>query len=83
MTALRVVLTVEQLWQPVPGGSGTYIRELTRELAGRYDAPRQILIDNKVHAGRAGYHVVTPLLLGICIGAPAGYFGRSLLKIWQ
>src|SRR5512139_2078455 len=33
------------------------------ELAGRYDPPRQILIDNKVHAGRAGYHVVTPLLL--------------------
>jgi len=33
------------------------------ELAGRYDAARQILVDNKVHAGRAGYHVVTPLLL--------------------
>jgi len=33
------------------------------ELAGRYDAARQILIDNKVHAGRAGYHVVTPLAL--------------------
>jgi surfeit locus 1 family protein len=33
------------------------------ELAGRYDEARQILIDNKVHAGRAGYHVVTPLLL--------------------
>jgi surfeit locus 1 family protein len=33
------------------------------ELAGRYDAARQVLIDNKVHAGRAGYHVVTPLLL--------------------
>jgi len=33
------------------------------ELAGRYDETRQILIDNKVHAGRAGYHVVTPLVL--------------------
>lgn len=33
------------------------------ELAGRYDEARQILIDNKVHAARAGYHVVTPLLL--------------------
>ena len=33
------------------------------ELAGRYDEARQILIDNKVHAGRAGYHVVTPLVL--------------------
>ena len=33
------------------------------ELAGRYDEARQILIDNKVHAARAGYHVVTPLVL--------------------
>jgi surfeit locus 1 family protein len=30
---------------------------------GEYDARRQILVDNKVHAGRAGYHVVTPLRL--------------------
>jgi surfeit locus 1 family protein len=28
---------------------------------GEFDAARQILIDNRVHAGRAGYHVVTPL----------------------
>jgi glycosyltransferase involved in cell wall biosynthesis len=27
-------MTVEQLWQPQPGGSGTYIRELAREYAG-------------------------------------------------
>jgi glycosyltransferase involved in cell wall biosynthesis len=31
-TDLRVTLTVEQLWQPVPGGSGTYIVELIRAL---------------------------------------------------
>jgi surfeit locus 1 family protein len=31
--------------------------------AGEYDAPRQILIDNRVHDGRVGYHVVTPLKL--------------------
>ncbi len=31
-TDLRVALTVEQLWQPVPGGSGTYIVELVRAL---------------------------------------------------
>lgn len=31
--------------------------------AGEYDARRQILVDNKVHAGRAGFHVVTPLVL--------------------
>ena len=30
---------------------------------GTFDAARQILIDNKVEEGRAGYHVVTPLLL--------------------
>lgn len=28
---LRVAMTVEQYWQPVPGGSGTYIRELISE----------------------------------------------------
>ena len=30
--APRVAMVVEQLWQPVPGGSGTYIVELTRAL---------------------------------------------------
>ncbi|WP_454043145.1 glycosyltransferase family 4 protein [Cellulosimicrobium sp. Marseille-Q8652] len=34
---LRVTLTVEQLWQPVPGGSGTYVRELSRGLWERDD----------------------------------------------
>jgi glycosyltransferase involved in cell wall biosynthesis len=29
---LRVAATVEQLWQPAPGGSGTYIRELMSAL---------------------------------------------------
>lgn len=33
------------------------------EAWGRYDANRQILIDNRVLAGRVGYHVVTPLAL--------------------
>ncbi|KZM33902.1 glycosyltransferase family 4 protein [Oerskovia enterophila] len=28
----RVALVVEQLWQPVPGGSGTYVRELANGL---------------------------------------------------
>nr|WP_297424209.1 glycosyltransferase family 1 protein [uncultured Actinotalea sp.] len=47
---LRVALTVEQCWQPVPGGSGTYVVELGRELgllpdvrvrglAARHDGP--------------------------------------------
>jgi surfeit locus 1 family protein len=30
---------------------------------GEFAASRQILVDNKVHAGRAGYDVVTPLVL--------------------
>jgi surfeit locus 1 family protein len=30
---------------------------------GTFDGARQILVDNKVEDGRAGYHVVTPLLL--------------------
>ena len=28
----RIALVVEQLWQPVPGGSGRYIVELSRAL---------------------------------------------------
>ena len=34
---LHAAVTVEQLWQPVPGGSGTYISELTRALIGLVD----------------------------------------------
>ena len=30
---------------------------------GEYDAAHQVLIDNRVHAGRAGFHVVAPLRL--------------------
>ena len=30
---------------------------------GHYEADRQILIDNRVHQGRVGYHVITPLRL--------------------
>lgn len=32
-------------------------------LRGRFDAARQTLIDNRVHQGQAGYHVVTPFQL--------------------
>ncbi len=34
---IRAVLTVEQCWQPVPGGSASYIAELTRALSGLDD----------------------------------------------
>ncbi|MBK7742837.1 MAG: SURF1 family protein [Betaproteobacteria bacterium] len=30
---------------------------------GEFDGARQILVDNRIHGGRAGYHVVTPLRL--------------------
>lgn len=33
------------------------------ELAGRFDADHQILLDNKVEAGRIGYHAVAPFRL--------------------
>jgi surfeit locus 1 family protein len=32
-------------------------------LSGAYAARLQVLVDNRVHEGRAGYHVVTPLAL--------------------
>ena len=50
---------------PLPAGNVDWASWRFRivEAAGHYDAKRQILIDNRVHAGRAGYHVVTPLLL--------------------
>jgi surfeit locus 1 family protein len=40
------------------------LRYLPVIATGEFVASRQILIDNRVHAGRAGYDVVTPLLLG-------------------
>jgi surfeit locus 1 family protein len=39
------------------------LRYLPVVATGEFVASRQILIDNKVHAGRAGYDVVTPLML--------------------
>jgi surfeit locus 1 family protein len=39
------------------------LRYRTVTASGDYDARRQVLVDNRVHEGRAGYHVITPLLL--------------------
>lgn len=33
------------------------------EAIGRYDKSNEILIDNSIHKGRAGYHVLTPFIL--------------------
>lgn len=46
--------------RPVEAETLRYRRVVLR---GRYDAGRQILIDNQVHQERAGYHVITPLRL--------------------
>lgn len=46
--------------EPADAESLRYHRFILR---GEYDAGHQILIDNRVHAERAGYHVVTPLKL--------------------
>lgn len=50
---------------PLPAGVADWDAWRFRQvvLHGEYDARRQILIDNKLHAGRAGYDVVTPLRL--------------------
>ena len=32
-------------------------------LVGRFDYSRQMLVDNRIHQGKAGYHVLTPLSL--------------------
>lgn len=45
---------------PAEAGALIY-RRVTAE--GRYLPERQIFIDNRIHEGRAGFHVVTPLRL--------------------
>lgn len=50
---------------PLPAGAVDWTAWRFRdvEAPGRFDAARQFLVDNKVWQGRAGYHVVAPLLL--------------------
>lgn len=43
-----------------PADGPRYRRVFAR---GQYDADRQFLLDNRVHAGRAGVHVLTPMRL--------------------
>lgn len=51
---------VEMPRQPAPAESLRYRRFA---LQGEYDATRQILVDNRIQQGQAGYHVITPLKL--------------------
>lgn len=48
---MDVALTVEQLWQPVPGGSGSYIRELVAALPGAGVRPRGVAARGDGDAG--------------------------------
>ena len=48
---------------PLDVSDGADLRYRPVAVTGTFDAAHQILIDNKVQDGRAGYHVVTPLEL--------------------
>lgn len=50
---------------------------------GRWLADKSILVDNKVHNGIAGYHVITPLRIegtGICILVNRGWVAAPRLR---
>lgn len=34
------------------------------QVQGRYEPDRQVLVENRVHRGRPGYHVITPVRIG-------------------
>lgn len=56
-----VAMAPAALPQDVADWSAWRYRPIAAE--GVFDAAKQILIDNKINEGRAGYHVVTPLVL--------------------
>lgn len=41
-----------------------HLRYRRVQAQGRYETERQILLENRVHRGRPGYHVITPLRIG-------------------
>lgn len=65
--ALQAQISAAAAAAPIalPAGVGDWRawRFRTVEMTGTFDAPRQILIDNSVRAGRAGFAVVTPFVL--------------------
>lgn len=48
---------------PIDASTGKLPRYQHLEAAGHYDQARQILIDNMIESGRAGYFVITPFAL--------------------
>jgi surfeit locus 1 family protein len=59
--ALATTLPAVPLPNDVDDWRGWRYREVT--VTGKFDARRQILVDNRVHAGQAGFDVVAPLAL--------------------
>jgi surfeit locus 1 family protein len=61
----------------VPSAEPLLYRHVTAR--GEYLADRQIFIDNQVHDGRAGFHVITPLALsgGAAVLVNRGWIARD------
>lgn len=65
---------------PLRDDEALALRFRTVRATGRYEASQQILIDNKVHAGRAGFEVVAPLRLapsGRCVLVDRGWVAQG------
>ena len=60
---MRQAASMAPVALPVAVGDWSAWRFRQVSATGEYDARHQILIDNKVHAGRVGFDVVTPLRL--------------------
>jgi len=56
--------TEAPLERPVDGGELDALRYRRIRLHGQYQGSQQILLDNMMHAGRAGYQVLTPIDIG-------------------
>ena len=59
--AARIRQPAVELQSLLPVTTQSQYRQVTA--SGRYDIDHQLLLDNRLHQGRAGYHVLTPLQL--------------------
>lgn len=77
---LRVAMTVEQLWQPQPGGSGRYVRELVAELGARPGLELTGLAARSARSARNGVPADGPLHIPV----RASHLPRPVLyRLWQ
>jgi len=61
-------------------GSAEELRFRRVRAQGRFLADGQIFVDNRIHGGRAGFHVVTPLVIagsGVLLLVNRGWVARS------